>query len=45
MKLELEAFRDAIRNNTEPPVNAVDGFRAMDIAHQILKKIEQEYAE
>lgn len=45
MKLELEAFRDAIRNNTDTPVNAVDGFRAMDIAHQILKKIEKEYAE
>ena len=39
IKMELEAFYQAIKNNTEPPVNVVDGFRAMDVAHQILNKI------
>ena len=39
IKMELEAFYQAITNNTEPLVNVVDGFRAMDVAHQILSKI------
>ena len=39
IKMELEAFHQAILNNTEPLVNVVDGFRAMDVAHQILIKI------
>ena len=39
IKMELEAFYLAIKNSTEPPVNVVDGFRAMDVAHQILNKI------
>ena len=39
IKMELEAFYQAILNNTEPLVNVVDGFRAMDVAHQILTKI------
>lgn len=39
IKKELEAFRDAIVNNTDTPVTIVDGFRAMDVAHQILEKI------
>ena len=38
--MELEEFRDAIVNNTETPVTVVDGFRAMDVAHQILEKIK-----
>ena len=40
IKMELEAFRDAILNNTTPVVSVVDGYRAMDIAHQILNKIK-----
>jgi predicted dehydrogenase len=40
IKLELESFRDAILNNTEPIVSVVDGYRAMDVAHQILNKIK-----
>lgn len=40
IKLELEKFRDAILNNTSPIVSAVDGYRAMEIAHQILHKIK-----
>ena len=40
IKLELEQFRDAILRDTPTVVNEVDGFRAMDIAHQILNKIK-----
>ncbi len=39
IKMELEQFRDAILNNTDTPVSVVDGFRAMEVAHQILEKI------
>lgn len=39
IKLELESFRDAIINNTNTIVSEVDGFRAMEVAHQILEKI------
>ncbi len=39
IKMELEEFRNAILNNTDTPVSVVDGFRAMDVAHQILEKI------
>ena len=39
IKMELEAFRDAISNNTDTPVSVLDGFRAMEVAHQILEKI------
>ncbi|MFN0082501.1 MAG: Gfo/Idh/MocA family protein [Ferruginibacter sp.] len=41
MKEELTAFRDAILNNTETAVTIVDGFRAMEVAHQILDKINK----
>jgi predicted dehydrogenase len=40
IRTELEKFRDAILNNTQPIVSEVDGFRAMDIAHHILQKIK-----
>ena len=40
IKMELETFRDAIVNNTQPIVSVVDGYRAMDVAHQILNKIK-----
>jgi predicted dehydrogenase len=39
IKMELEAFYQAIVNNTDTAVNILDGFRAMDVAHQILEKI------
>ena len=42
IRLELEHFRDAILNNTNVPVTDLDGFRAMDVAHQILKQIEKQ---
>jgi predicted dehydrogenase len=41
IKLELEEFRDAIKNNTRTVVNEMDGLMAMDVAHQILEKIGQ----
>ena len=41
IKMELEEFRNAIINNTDTPVSVVDGFRAMDVAHQILEKISK----
>ncbi|AEW00989.1 oxidoreductase [Niastella koreensis] len=40
IKRELESFRDAILNNTPTAVSEVDGYRAMDVAHQILQKIK-----
>jgi hypothetical protein len=40
IKLELEKFRDAILHNTPTIVSEVDGYRAMDVAHQILDKIK-----
>ncbi|MEO5999507.1 MAG: Gfo/Idh/MocA family oxidoreductase [Chitinophagaceae bacterium] len=40
IKMELETFRDAIINNTPSIVSVVDGYRAMDVAHQILNKIK-----
>jgi predicted dehydrogenase len=39
IKLELEHFRDSILNNLPTTVSEVDGYRAMDVAHQILHKI------
>ncbi len=39
IKMELECFKDAIINNKETPVTIIDGFRAMEVAHLILEKI------
>ncbi len=39
IKLELEAFKDSILNNTPTIVSEIDGFLAMEVAHQILNKI------
>lgn len=41
IKLELEAFRDSIINNTPTVVSELDGFLAMEVAHQILNKISR----
>lgn len=40
IRLELEKFFEAIINNTPTIVSEVDGYRAMDVAHQILQKIK-----
>lgn len=39
IKLELEAFVDSIVNNKPTLVSEIDGFLAMEVAHQILNKI------
>ena len=39
IKLELEAFVDSIINNKPTVVSEIDGFLAMEVAHQILDKI------
>jgi hypothetical protein len=39
IKEELEEFSRAIMNNTKTIVSEIDGLMAMDVAHQILKKI------
>ena len=39
LQKEMEAFVACIRNNTRPVVNEIDGYRAMEVVHQILKKI------
>lgn len=39
IKMELIEFKNAIINNTRPIVSEIDGLMAMDVAHQILKKI------
>jgi predicted dehydrogenase len=41
IKAELNAFRDSILNNTTPIVSEIDGYMALDIAHQILEKIHK----
>ena len=40
IKAELTSFRDAILNNTGTLVSELDGYLAMEVAHQILSKIE-----
>jgi len=40
IKLELEKFCEAIIENSPTIVSEVDGYRAMDVAHQILQKIK-----
>lgn len=39
IKMELQSFTDAILLNKPTLVSEIDGYRAMDIAHQILEKI------
>lgn len=39
IRRELEEFVDAINSNTQPVVNEIDGYRALEVAHQILQKI------
>ena len=39
IQTELEAFANAIRNNKPVVVSEIDGYLAMEVAHQILEKI------
>jgi predicted dehydrogenase len=41
IKAELESFLSAIVNNTTPPVTINDGYSALQVAHQIMDKINQ----
>lgn len=40
IKMELELFAQSIINDTEPPVTIMDGYRAIDIAHQVFDKVQ-----
>ena len=40
IKMELEEFTKAVLKNKPTIVSEVDGYRAMDVAHQILEKIK-----
>jgi predicted dehydrogenase len=40
IKMELDKFTDSILRNKPTQVSELDGYRAMDIAHQILQKIK-----
>jgi predicted dehydrogenase len=41
LRLEIEAFLDAVRNRSRPTVSGEEGLRALEIALAILAKIEQ----
>jgi len=41
IKMELELFIEAIMQDKEPPVTMLDGCNAMDVAYQILERIEK----
>lgn len=45
IRMELELFRDSILNQKPVPVNVIDGFQALEVAHQILYKIGKGQAE
>ncbi len=40
LKYELELFLRSILENTEPPVNGRDGMQALEVAREILERIE-----
>jgi predicted dehydrogenase len=40
IRMELEKFTDSVLQNKPTLVSELDGYRAMDIAHQILQKIK-----
>jgi predicted dehydrogenase len=42
IKRELEEFVKAIQSNTPTIVSEIDGYRAMEVAHQILQKINNQ---
>jgi predicted dehydrogenase len=41
IKMELESFVNAISNNKTTTVTEIDGYRAMEVAHTILEKINR----
>ena len=40
IKMELEAFADAIISNTTPLVSIDDGYKALDVAYKIIEKMK-----
>jgi predicted dehydrogenase len=42
IKMELELFHKSITQNKPVPVTVQEGYNAMDVAHQILEKINQQ---
>ena len=40
IKMELESFRKSIVENTQPVVDVSDGYRALKVAHEIIKVME-----
>jgi predicted dehydrogenase len=42
LKHELELFVESIRNNTTPPVTAEEGLQALEVADEIMRKIESQ---
>lgn len=42
LKYELELFVDAVQNGKEPIVTAREGLRALEVAHDIIEKIERQ---
>jgi predicted dehydrogenase len=42
LEYELELFIDCIVNDKEPEVTAEDGKRALEVAHEIIKKIDEQ---
>lgn len=42
LKHELELFLESIRNNTTPPVTAEEGLQALEVADEIMRKIESQ---
>lgn len=44
IKMELEMFAASIINDSETPVTIEDGFRALQVAHMILQKVEKNAA-
>jgi hypothetical protein len=40
IRMELEKFTESVLKNKPTRVSELDGYRAMDIAHQILQKIK-----
>ena len=41
IKAELESFYSAMVNNTTPPVTINDGYSALNVAYQVIEKINQ----
>lgn len=41
IKMELQSFVDAILKNKQVVVSDIDGYRAMEVAHLILEKINR----